>query len=70
MSPIMASRIIASLEGSLSMPVPAAQAIYRALAAPGIYQELVVESRWTVDQFEEWIVDTLVRQLLVGPTSQ
>jgi AcrR family transcriptional regulator len=63
-------RIIASLEGSLSMPVPAAQAIYRALAAPGIYQELVVESGWTADQFEEWIADTLVRQLLDGPRSQ
>jgi AcrR family transcriptional regulator len=57
-------RMIASLEGSLSMPVPAAQAIYRALAAPGIYQELVVESGWTADQFEEWIADTLARQLL------
>jgi AcrR family transcriptional regulator len=57
-------RMIASLEGSLSMPVPAAQAIYRALAAPGIYQELVVESGWTADQFEGWIADTLARQLL------
>ena len=63
-------RIIASLEGSLSMPVPAAQAIYRALAAPGIYQELVVESGWTADQFEEWIAGTLVRQLLEGSRSQ
>ena len=56
--------VIASLEGQLSMPVAAAQAVYRALAAPGIYQELVVESGWTADQFEDWIADALCRQLL------
>lgn len=56
--------LIASLEGQLSMPVAAAQAVYRALAAPGIYQELVIESGWTADQFEDWIADALCRQLL------
>jgi AcrR family transcriptional regulator len=58
--------VIASLEGQLAMPVPAAQAVYRALAAPGIYQELVIESGWTVDQYEDWIADALRRQLLPG----
>jgi len=59
--------IIASLDGKLRRPTPEAQAIFRAYAAPGVYRELVVESGWTPDQFEEWVADSLVRQLL-GPS--
>jgi hypothetical protein len=36
--------MIASLEGHLVIPLPEAQAMYRALAAPGVYRELVQES--------------------------
>jgi AcrR family transcriptional regulator len=56
--------IIASLDGKLRRPTPEAQAIFRAHAAPGVYRELVVESGWTLDQFEEWVAEALVRQLL------
>ncbi|OHV35292.1 MULTISPECIES: TetR/AcrR family transcriptional regulator [Pseudofrankia] len=56
--------IVASLDGALRVPVPQAQAIYRALAAPGVYGELVVESGWAPDAFEEWVADALIRELL------
>jgi AcrR family transcriptional regulator len=51
--------IIASLEGHLRAPVRQVQAVYRALAAPGVYRELVEESGWTPDEFERWVGDTL-----------
>jgi hypothetical protein len=44
--------------------VEQAQAVYRALAAPGVYQELVDESGWTPKEFEQWVADSLERQLL------
>jgi AcrR family transcriptional regulator len=56
--------MIASLDGHLRVPVPAAQAMYRALAAPGVYRELVEESGWTADDFERWVGDALERDLL------
>jgi len=34
------------------------------LAAPGVYQELVGESRWTPAEFEQFVADSLERQLL------
>lgn len=56
--------IIASLEAQLRIPLKQAQAVYRALAAPGVYQELVDESGWTPAQFEQWMADSLERHLL------
>jgi hypothetical protein len=56
--------IIASLDGHLTVPLPQAQAMYRALAAPGVYRELVDESGWTPDDFEHWVTDTLQRNLM------
>ena len=53
--------MIASLEGHLVIPVPEAQAMYRALAAPGVYRELVEESGWSPEDFERWVGDTLQR---------
>ena len=58
--------MIASLEGHLVIPVPEAQAMYRALAAPGVYRELVEESGWSPEDFERWVGDTLQRNLLDG----
>jgi AcrR family transcriptional regulator len=60
--------IIASLDGELNIPTTQAQAIYRALAAPGVYGEFVAESSWTPDAFEEWVAQTLTRQLLEPAT--
>jgi AcrR family transcriptional regulator len=56
--------IIASLDEHLTVPVPHAQAMYRALAAPGVYRELVEESGWTPGDFEHWVADTLQRNLM------
>ncbi|MFF0271345.1 TetR/AcrR family transcriptional regulator [Kribbella sp. NPDC004536] len=56
--------MIASLGDVLRVPLDQAQAIYRALAAPGVYQELVSESGWTPAEFEAFVADSLNRQLL------
>jgi AcrR family transcriptional regulator len=56
--------MIASLEDVLRVPLEQAQAVYRALAAPGVYQELVDESGWTPAEFEAFVADSLERQLL------
>jgi hypothetical protein len=53
--------IIASLEGHLHAPVHEVQTVYRALAAPGVYRELVEESGWPPEAFERWVGDTLER---------
>lgn len=59
--------MIASLGEHLRVPLPEAQAVFRALAAPGVYRELVDESGWTPARFEQWIADALARHLLDGP---
>src|SRR5206468_12087474 len=59
-------RIMASLDGHLRVPVREAQAVYRALAAPGVYRELVQDSGWTPAEFESWLADTLRHHLLAG----
>jgi AcrR family transcriptional regulator len=56
--------MIASLGGELRIPLEQAQAIYRALAAPGVYQELVDSSGWTPQEFETFVADALHHQLL------
>jgi AcrR family transcriptional regulator len=56
--------LIASLADHLVVPLVAAQAVFRALAAPGIYLELVVDSGWGLDDFEEWVAQSLCQQLL------
>lgn len=56
--------MMSSLEDHLSVPLAEAQAIYRALAAPGVYRELVDESGWAPEQFARWVGDVLHRDLL------
>lgn len=56
--------ILESIGDHLVIPLAAGQAIYRALAAVGVYQELVVESGWSVDDYEQWVLDQLRGQLL------
>jgi AcrR family transcriptional regulator len=62
--------MIASLDGHLHAPVRQVQAVYRALAAPGVYRELVEESGWTPDQFERWVGDTLERYAMGGQVNE
>lgn len=56
--------LIASVEPVLAVPVAEAQSVYRAMAAAGVYQELVVASGWTPEQFERWLHGVLTSQLL------
>lgn len=56
--------MMASLEDHLRVPLGRAQALYRALASPGVYRELVEESDWTADEFERWVGDALTWHLL------
>jgi hypothetical protein len=62
--------MIASLGDHLRVPVAEAQAVYRALAAPGLYRELVEDSGWTPEQFQRWVSDALERHLLSTPATQ
>ncbi|MBD7957759.1 TetR/AcrR family transcriptional regulator [Microbacterium sp. Sa4CUA7] len=55
-------RLISSVESRLAVPVADAQALFRAYAAPGVYGELVVNSGWSVERFEQWLADALVTQ--------
>ncbi|MCR2810984.1 MULTISPECIES: TetR/AcrR family transcriptional regulator [unclassified Microbacterium] len=57
-------RFIDSVEPALSLPPADARAIYRALAATGVYGGLVGDAGWSPDRFERWLADTLVGQLL------
>ncbi|WP_277051125.1 TetR/AcrR family transcriptional regulator [Ruania albidiflava] len=57
-------QIVASIGEALVLPLPAAQAIYRALAATGIYTELVLSSGWTNREYQDWVEEQLARQLL------
>lgn len=56
--------LIASVEDVLAVPLAEAQSVYRALAATGVYRELVVDSGWGVDRFEAWLGRMLADQLL------
>lgn len=56
--------LIASVEPALAIPLADAQAVYRAYAAAGVYQELVVNSGWTPARFEDWLATTLTTQPL------
>lgn len=58
--------MITSLDKHLAVPVGEAKAVFRALAAPGVYRELVEESGWSPEQFADWIADTLGRHVFGG----
>jgi AcrR family transcriptional regulator len=53
--------MIASLEGYLRAPVDEVQAVFRALAAPGVYQELVIDYGWSPERLGDWIAEGLER---------
>jgi AcrR family transcriptional regulator len=58
--------MVDSLGDKLRRPPAEAQSIFRALGSPGVYRELVLQSGWSHDLFEEWIADALVRQLVTA----
>ncbi|HET8768218.1 MAG TPA: TetR/AcrR family transcriptional regulator [Pedococcus sp.] len=58
--------MVASVQDRLGVPLPEAQALFRAMAAPGVYQSLVVEAGWSPDRFGSWLGDLLVRELVAA----
>lgn len=55
--------LVASVKEDLRLPLHDAQSIYRALGSTGVYTELVVESRWAPQRYQDWLADTLLTQL-------
>lgn len=58
------ARFIRSVRDQLTVPLGEAQAMYRALAAPGVYRELVEVAGWDRRRFVAWIAAALHRELL------
>lgn len=58
--------MVASVQGRLAVPLAEGQALFRAMAAPGVYQSLVVEAGWSPERFGTWLGDLLERELLAG----
>lgn len=56
--------LIASVEEALTVPLAEAQSLYRAFGAAGVYGELVVDSGWSPQRFQQWLAGTLEAQLL------
>lgn len=56
--------VIASIGDDLAVPLARAQSIYRGLASIGLYTEFVIESGWSIDEYEDWIAELLGRELL------
>jgi AcrR family transcriptional regulator len=54
---------VAQAPGS-RLPVPQAAAIISALTLPEVYRELVHDRGWSADDYEAWINQTLIHQLL------
>lgn len=46
------------------LPAPQAAAIISALTLPEVYRELVHDRGWSADDYEAWITQTLMHQLL------
>jgi AcrR family transcriptional regulator len=61
------NELVASVKEHLVLPLADAQSVYRAFAATSVYGELVVDSGWPPDRFENWLADILSGQLLGQP---
>jgi AcrR family transcriptional regulator len=63
------SKVIQSMAAGLkpSLNVRTATDIYMAMARPEIYEELVLERGWTLDEFQRWYASCLRQQLLAHP---
>jgi AcrR family transcriptional regulator len=55
--------MIASVSEHLTVPLAEAQAVYRALAAAGVYRELVVDCGWSSDRLALWYDEVLARHI-------
>jgi hypothetical protein len=59
-------RVVEGMEEALrpGLDVSRAAAILRALSRAEVFQELVETSRWSPDEYESWLRETLKNQLL------
>lgn len=59
-------QFVASLEGALPPTLDAkrASALFDALTIPELYRDLVHRSGWSPDDYEHWLAETLVNQLI------
>lgn len=51
--------MVATLEPVLPGDIAKAQAILRALAAPGVYRALVIDAGWSSEDFTDWLTSCL-----------
>jgi hypothetical protein len=58
------ARFIRSVREELTIPLGEAQALYRALASPGVYRELIEVAGWDRPRFAAWLAASLHRELL------
>jgi AcrR family transcriptional regulator len=58
------NEFIRSLRPELAVPLPEAQSMYRALATPGLYRELVIRTGWDRERFCSFVEDILGRSIL------
>lgn len=56
--------MVASVADRLVVPLAQGQAMFRAMAAPGVYESLVVDAGWAPERFGEWLGGLLARELL------
>ena len=59
-------RHVESIAGQLAPGVSVDNGVdrYLALVLPEIYRTLVIERGWTIDEYEKWLADALIQQLL------
>ena len=59
-------RHVESIAGHLSPGVTVDEGVdrYLAVVLPEVYRTLVLERGWSIDQYETWLADTLLQQLL------
>ncbi len=57
---------VESIAGQLAPGVTVDNGVdrYLALVLPEIYRTLVIERGWTIDEYEKWLADALIQQLL------
>jgi AcrR family transcriptional regulator len=60
--------MIRSLEPHLSVPLAEAQAVFRGLAAPPLYRELVVGAGWSPERLGDWLAGILRSHVLADET--
>ena len=62
--------MVAALGRHLTVPLAEAQSVFRALAAPGLYRELVDQLGWSPERLADWMAETLEHHVLARPPAK